>query len=125
MLNKKDILGALKKYDFPKDEFIIISGASMVLQDAKLETRDIDISVSDNLYHYLLENYDCELEKVNDNGTEVWFIDDIINFSNNFFNREYIIQDGYKMQTLDDVLKLKLEMNRDKDNKDIEILRNK
>ena len=55
----------------------------------------------------------------------VWFIDDIINFSNHYYEKiEYIELFGYKVQTIDSVLKSKKELNRSKDKKDIQYIMN-
>ena len=56
----------------------------------------------------------------NIDGYDVWFIDKLINFSNHYYGEiEYIELFGYKIQTIDSVLKLKKNLNRLKDKKDI------
>ena len=54
-------------------------------------------------------------------GYKVWFINNIINFSNHYYDtidyEEYL---GYKVQKVESILKLKKELNRDKDKLDIE-----
>lgn len=56
----------------------------------------------------------------NRGGYEVWFIDNTINFSNHYYDvveyEEYL---GYKVQKVESILKLKKELNRDKDKEDI------
>lgn len=122
MLNKEKILDILNYYSLPKDEFIIISGASMVLQEIKKETSDIDIAVSENLYNYLINNYKCKLEKISENGAKVWFINKI-NFSTNYYKSvDYIYFDEFKIQSIESILKLKKELNRKKDLNDISLL---
>jgi len=121
-LNKDNILKTLKEYNFDSQNYIIISGAALVLQNVKEYTSDIDITVSDELYNLLLKKYNCFLEKEIDNYN-VWFIDDIINFSNKYYGKiEYIELLGYKVQTIDSVLKLKKQLNRLKDKKDIQYI---
>lgn len=122
MLDKRQILDSLNYYNLPKDEYIIISGASMVLQDVKKRTRDIDISVSEKLYKFLLENYECKLEKKLENGVKIWYLGEI-NFSTNYYNNvEYVEINGYKCQSIEDILKLKKNLNRGKDINDIKLL---
>lgn len=118
-MNKQDIVKALNKYQFDIDEYMVISGASMVLQGIKSSTGDIDIAVSKKYYDYLVENYDCVIEKV-ENGLNIYLIDDVINFSTNYYNRdEVIIYEGFPIQNLDGIKKLKLCLNREKDIHDI------
>lgn len=119
-MDKQDIIKTLRKYNLK--DFIIISGASMVLQNIKETTNDIDISVSIETYNFLLKTYNCEYEKTVD-WNAVWFIDKIINFSNNYYDKiNYIIINGLKMQTMDSILQLKQNLNRDKDKLDISLI---
>lgn len=119
-MTKKDILEILKIYNFDKKEFIILSGASLVLQNVKEDTSDIDITTSVYLYNKLLKEYNCVFEKEVDNYL-VWFIDNIINFSTHYYDEiEYINYNGYKIQSLESILKLKESLNRNKDKSDIE-----
>ena len=52
-LYKDDILKILTKYNFNPNDYIVISGASLVLQNIKEYTSDIDIAVSKKLYNKL------------------------------------------------------------------------
>ena len=119
-MNKEKIVDILKKSNFDKDEYIVISGACMVLYGIKETTSDIDISVTDEYYNYLLNNYNCTFERINEFGEKVYFIDNIINFSRTYYsdNKNYI--DDLPVQSIDELIKLKEYLNRDKDKKDIE-----
>ena len=117
-MNKVDIINILDKYNFDKNEFIIISGAALVLRDIKDSTNDIDIAVSNKLYLDLLNKYKCTFESIK-NSNEVWFLDNIINFSKNYMDSEYDRYMGYKIQSLESIYKLKQSLNRDKDQNDI------
>lgn len=120
--NKDNILKTLNKYNFDTQDYIVISGAALVLQNVKEFTSDIDITVSNELYNLLLKKYNCSFEK-EINNYNVWFIDDIINFSNHYYGKiEYIELLGYKVQTIESVLKFKRQLNRSKDNKDIQYI---
>ena len=119
--NREDIFDILNSYNFDKNEYIVLSGSSMVAHGVKDTTRDIDISVSKKLYNKLLKDYNCTLEKRDDkNNVNIYYIDDVINFSTNFYNKDTEIIDGIRFQTLDSIVKMKKEFNRDKDIADIE-----
>ena len=108
IFNKENILKTLNKYNFDSQNYIVISGAALVLQNVKEYTSDIDITVSNELYNQLLKKYSCTFEKEIENYN-VWFIDNIINFSNHYYEKiEYIELFGYKVQTIKSVLKLKI-----------------
>lgn len=118
-LYKDDILRILESYDIDYNESIILSGASLVLQGVKEYTGDIDITVSDRVYNELLKKYNCTLEKIVDND-KIWFIDDIINFGKNYYDRiEFYLLNGYKIQTIESILELKRCLGRQKDMEDI------
>ena len=77
-MNKKDIIKILKEYKLDTNNFIVISGASMVLQGIKDTTSDIDIAVKKDYYNYLLKNYNCTFDKINKYNNKVYFIDNVI-----------------------------------------------
>ena len=121
-LYKNDILKILNKYNFNQKDYIVLSGASLVLQNIKEYTSDIDIAVSNELYSEILEKYNCLFEKQIDNYN-IWFIDNIINFSNHYYTEtKYIDLFGLKVQTIDSIFELKRNLNRLKDNQDIELI---
>lgn len=121
-MNKKKIIEILKKYNFDNKKFIVISGAAMVIHGVKEYTNDIDIAVTQDYYGYLLEHYECKFEKINSYNHKIYFIDDIINFGIDYFTKPTYI-DGIPVQTLEDVIKLKESLSRNKDKKDIELIR--
>lgn len=121
-MNKKKIIEILKKYNFDNKKFIVISGAAMVIHGVKQYTNDIDIAVNQDYYDYLLEHYECKFEKINPYNHKIYFIDDIINFGIDYFTKPAYIE-GIPVQTLEDVIKLKESLSRNKDKKDIELIR--
>lgn len=121
-LYKNDILKILNKYNFNQKDYIVLSGASLVLQNIKEYTFDIDIAVSNELYSEILEKYNCLFEKQIDNYN-IWFIDNIINFSNHYYSEtKYMYLFGLQVQTIDSIFELKRNLNRLKDNQDIELI---
>lgn len=126
-MNKKEILNTLKKYNLKTEKYIIISSAAMVLNNIKEETKNIDIAVDEEYEKELLKNYKCELEReIIDKGKKykAYLIDDLINFSVHYYG-EYKSKkiNGYNVQTIEEILKLKQRLNRDNDKKDIKILK--
>lgn len=122
-MNKKDIIDTLKKYNFDSTKYIVISSAAMVLLGIKDTTKDIDIAVSDDYYEYLLKNYNCKFESINEYGKKVYFIHDIINFSSTYYKNNRLIIEEIPIQTANDILELKLFLKREKDYKDIELIK--
>lgn len=122
-MNKKDILEVLKQYSLPKDEFIILSGAALVLLNIKKETGDIDIAVTNRLYLELLKKYKCIFDKYNKTTNDaVYFIDGVINFGKSYLEVPFMETESYRVQTPSSIKQLKLTLNRTKDQKDIELI---
>ena len=85
-MNRKEILNILKKLNFSQNEFVVLSGASLVVQQVKSKTNDIDIGVSETLFKKLKN--DAVIVN-NFLGYDVYKLNDYnIEFSNNcsFFN---------------------------------------
>jgi hypothetical protein len=118
-----DILDILTKYDLPVSEYIVLSGASMVLQGIKPATKDIDISVSPELNQYLLDKYDCVLEKELPSHIKVWYLNEI-NFSTNYYDVQKMDYHGIYIQTLESILELKRSLGREKDFEDMRLIQN-
>ena len=122
MINKKDIIYLINKYSLDKNKFLILSGASLVLHGLKEYTRDIDITVSKEYCEELLNKYNCEIERVNEFGHNVYMIDNVINFGIDYNYENYDIINGIHTQNLEDIIKLKKYLGREKDIKDIDLI---
>lgn len=123
-MNKNDILDNLKKYHLDNQDFIIIGSAALVLNGIKETCHDIDIAVTKECNNYLLKNFECTFEKEID-GYKVYFINDVINFSTHYYgNFKGTKIDNYLVQTPEEVLELKRNLNREKDRKDIKLIIN-
>lgn len=119
-MNRKEIIEVLNKLDLPKSEYVVLSGASMVMQKVKSKTSDIDISVSKELFGILKNNATIVNSFL---GYDVYKVNDYeVEFSNNysFFDKSnaVLINDIY-FQDLNIIKKMKESFNRDKDKKDI------
>lgn len=122
-MNKEEIIKILKKYNFNDKRYIVISGAAMVLYGLKEKTGDIDIAVDDDYYNFLLKEYKCTFERINEYNKKIYFIDDIINFGVTYYSENKTYISSIPVQTKEDLIKLKVNLNREKDKRDIEIIR--
>lgn len=121
-MNKQEILENLKKYNLENQDFIIIGSAALVLQGLKEKCNDIDIATSLKCNNFLLKNFKCDIETEID-GYKIYIIDNIINFSTHYYEDfKGNIIDGYSTQTIEEVLKLKKLLNREKDQNDIKLI---
>ena len=119
-MKRNEIIEVLKKYSLDLKRYVVISGAAMVIYGFKEETGDIDIAVTKDYEEELLKNYNAVLENVDPNGNNAYMINDIINFGSNYYSNEREYVDGIPVQRVEDIIKLKKMLNRDKDIKDLE-----
>lgn len=109
-MNKNDIEKALQNLELDKEKYIIISGASLVLQDIITETPDIDLATTKEYYDKI--QWEEEIGAFNTNikkngcfeiGVHLYFLNETIEYK------------GYKIATLSHVLRTKKALNREKD----------
>ena len=109
-LKKDDIFNILNKLELDKKDFIVISGANLVVREIIEETPDIDLTCSKKVYDKLLWK-----EKIGAAGVNIKYIDNI-EIGNNFYDEDdFEIINGYKFSSLKSVLRIKKELNREKD----------
>ena len=118
-MNKEEILEKLKELPFEKSDYIILSGASLVLQDIEKETNDIDMAISDSLYDKITDSYN---KKIGALGKEIIYFD-CFEMSNYLYDLENIVNvNGYNCASISSILKIKKFLNRKKDEKIIKKL---
>lgn len=118
LMNKKEIISKLKNINLDLNEIIVISGASLVVQNIIDNTTDIDLSCSEDYYKKIKWE-----EKIGAAKTNIKYYD-VFEIGNNFyFPDEVVIIDGIKFMNLKECLKVKEELNRPKDQKVIEFLK--
>lgn len=118
-MNKKEIINILKELNFDKNEYMVISGASMVLQGIKKTTNDIDLAVSDSLLEYIKNNYEYDI----DEHGAYSFKKDKVDVLNMFFEKKYLIMvKNYPVMNPEGIIEIKKMMNREKDIKDIDLI---
>lgn len=122
-MNRNDIIKVINKYNLNKNDFIIIGGASLVMHGIIDKTSDIDIWCSSTYCKYLLNNYECKLERINELNEKAYMIDDIINFGISFKPNNIDIIDNIKVSSVYDTYLLKKYLNREKDKELIKILK--
>ena len=104
---------------FPKDEYYVLSGASLVLRGIKEEANDLDLCVSEELFDQIKDKFNLTDEKKNDCG--FYKINDkleIVVDKKEDFKME--IGEKYNLEDLQTILDFKINRNLPKDKKDID-----
>ena len=65
-MKKIELLNLLKELNFPKDEYYVLSGASLVLRGIRKEANDLDLCISEELFNEIKDKYNlAEGNKMN------------------------------------------------------------
>lgn len=111
-MNKVEVFEKLDKLDLDKNNYIIISGASLVVQDIIDDTSDVDLSCSKEYYNSIEWS-----TKTGYFNTEIKY-KDCFEIGCNFFDEDkIIIINGYKFMNLEACLDLKILENKKEDKK--------
>lgn len=118
-MKKIELLNLLKELNFPKDEYYVLSGASLVLRDIKEEANDLDLCISKELFNQIKNKFnltderknECGFYKINDN------LEIVVDKKENF---KMEIGEKYNLENLQTILDFKIKRNKPKDKDDIE-----
>lgn len=123
MLNKEQVVAALNKfqndYQIPQENILVFAGSALVLHGLRDFCSDIDLGLPTEECHRLekLEGFTKTTPRVA--GFLRMEIGDL-DMGNNTYPAQWV--GGFRVQTLESLLQLKLEMNRPKDQEDIKKL---
>ena len=118
-MNKEQVLKMLKELNLPKDEFYVLSGASLVLRGIREICSDLDLCISEKLYKKIKDKYDLTDDKKNE--CNFYHISDeleVVVDKKEKFNWE--ICEPYNLENLNTILEFKIKRNKPKDQADIE-----
>ena len=117
-MNKEELLALLKILDLPKEEYYILSGASLVIRGIREKAGDLDLCISKELFNEIKNKYNLTNDKKNECGfyqindkIEI-VVDDKENFKMEICN-------PYNLEDLKTILDYKIKRNKPKDQDDI------
>ena len=116
-MNKDEIFNKLNKLKLNKDKYVVISGASLVVQDIIETTDDIDLSCDKDYYESIDWN-----SKIGSFEIEIKYFDCYEISYNLYDDKNIVMINGYKFLNLDKCFEIKKMLNRKKDKKIIEKL---
>ena len=120
-MDKQEILKLLSEYPYDRNEYWVITGGAMVLYDIREQTTDIDLGCSARLADQL--EADGFLFRRMDNGKR-WF-----RYGENIEIFEGWLMDtieticGFQVVSITGLIEMKQELGRDKDKKDIDLMK--
>ena len=111
-MTKEEIFKKLDELELDKSKYVVISGASLVVQDIIEETGDIDLCCSSEYYNSI-----SWPKKLGCFGAEIKY-DKCYEISYNFYDdKNIVLINGYRFMNLDSCLELKRLENKKKDQK--------
>lgn len=123
-MNKKEMIEILKTEGLDTKDTVVVMGGALLLHGLRNETHDIDINVSQETYQSLLDRgYETDLNAIGRHRILVMNGENEIEiFDDGIAEVEYKEIDGVYVQTLESILNWKRILNREKDQKDIEVI---
>lgn len=120
MLTAKEIVEKVKEIELPVDEYWILAGSALVLHGVKRETRDIDLGCTRHLCEQLIsEGYEV---KIGEDNSRIIKIGELIEVFEDWKVEKIELIDGLPVGSLESIKKHKIELGKEKDFKDIEMI---
>lgn len=118
-MDKEQVLKMLEELNLPKDEFYVLSGASLVIRGIREKCSDLDLCISEELYEKIKDKYKLTNDKKNEcNFYQISDELEVVIDKKENFNWE--ICEPYNLEDLNTILEYKVKRNKPKDQADIE-----
>lgn len=120
-MTRDEVIQKMKATGFPPEEYWIQAGAAMLLHGLREQTHDIDIGCSPALMERI-RAMGCPYELLPD-GHKKYAVTEDIEASENWASGTVTLIDGLPVVSLEDVIRLKESLGREKDIRDIARIR--
>ena len=120
-MKKEDIITKLKSFPYDKSEYWVITGGAMALYGFREETHDIDLGCTSKMADRL--EADGYLTGTSDEGGREFRVGDDIEIFENWLYDKVDLVDGIPVISVDGLITMKTLLGRDKDKRDIELIR--
>lgn len=117
-MDKQEIIKRLRDLNLPKDEYYVLSGASLVLREIREKCSDIDLCISEELFADVKDRLRMTPDKIN--SCNFYHLSDsleIVVDKKSRFNMEK--DDEFNLEDINTILAFKESRNLPKDQQDI------
>ena len=117
-MDKQEIIKRLRDLNLPKDEYYVLSGASLVLREIHEKCSDIDLCISEELFADVKDRLKMTPDKIN--SCNFYHLSDsleIVVDKKSRFNMEK--DDEFNLEDINTILAFKESRNLPKDQQDI------
>lgn len=120
-MNKSEIIEYLKIFSYNKHDYWVITGSAMVLYGIKEQTSDIDMGCTSEMADQLEQaGY---AYKITESGNRHFQYDECTEIFENWLKDTVTEVEGIPVITLHGLLEMKQELGREKDRKDIQLIK--
>ena len=120
-MDRQEILNCLSAFPYDRKEYWVITGGAMVLYGIREQAKDIDLGCSKRLADEL-ESYGY-LFRYTESGKRRFKYGDNTEIFEDWLCDSVITIDGFQVISLKGLVEMKQELGREKDQKDIELIR--
>lgn len=120
-MNREQIREALEAFPYPKSEYWVVAGGAMVLYGIRPETGDIDLGCTRALADRL--EADGYLNGRTDDGRRRFRCGEKIEVFEEWLCGSVCTVDGLNAVSIDGLIAMKTELNREKDRRDLALIR--
>lgn len=119
-MKKEEFLRIVDSLNLDKDRYCIISGGALVIRGIREETEDVDLKVPEDYYDELNSRFNLVPGKYHD----LYVLSEDVEVTIGGYNKDNVeMYEGYPLESLESILKWKLEHKRPKDERDIELIK--
>lgn len=131
-MNFKKQFKNLKKLNLPTDQFVVVSSGALSIRGIR-DSEDIDVIVTESLWNQMIKRYKVGVNSFGIENIELENDIEILNPFQSIFGNSKIVPreelfekadifDGIKFINLDHLKKIKIELGREKDLKDVALI---
>ena len=120
-MDKAEIIKELEAFPYSREDYWVLTGGAMVLYGIKEKTSDIDLGCNRKMADILEQ--DGFSFKITESGNRHFKYSDHIEIFENWINDTVTQVEGIPVITLAGLIDMKKELGREKDHKDIELIR--
>jgi len=119
---KSELLQLIDSLKFQKSDYYVLGGGCLVIRGIREQTKDLDLCISKKLFDIIREKYNLNDSCRNEKG--FYRISSLVEVVvEGIYPFEFDIVDGYPVQKLDILLRNKEQSGREKDKKDVELIK--
>ena len=119
-MKKEEFLKIVDSLELDPEKYYIYSGGSLLIRGIREETGDVDLRVSEEYFEELKKRFTFTQGEYCD----LFVLSEDVEFTVGGFNKNNSeMYEGYPIETLDAIIKWKMEHSRPKDLRDIELIK--